>query len=221
MTHPSHAEAWRYFDEMHPDFAADPRNVRLGLCSDGFTPNREFNSGYSCWPVVVTPYNLPPAMCMKDPYMFLTCLIPSPKNPKANIDVYMQPLIDELRELWTPGVLAYDVVGRENFILRAALMWTINDFPAYGMLSGWMTQGKLACPIYMEDTKSFTLRNGCKNSWFDCHRRFLDNDHPYKNNRNAFKKNTVDHEDPPARLSGREVLTGSGIFLRSSSWEKP
>ena len=64
-------------------------------------------------------------------------------------------------------------------MLRAALMWIINDFPTYGMLSGWMTQGKLACPICMEDTKAFTLKYGGKNSWFDCHRRFLDSDHPY------------------------------------------
>ncbi|CAM8965059.1 unnamed protein product [Rhodiola kirilowii] len=34
--------------------------------------------------------------------------------------------------------------------MRAALMWTISDFPAYGMLSGWSTQGKLGCPYCME-----------------------------------------------------------------------
>ena len=28
-------------------------------------------------------------------------------------------------------------------------MWTINDFPAYGMVSGWSTHGKLACPYCM------------------------------------------------------------------------
>ena len=44
-------------------------------------------------------------------------------------------------------------------------MWIINDFPAYRMLFGWSTHGKLACP--------FTLANGGKASFFDCHRRFL------------------------------------------------
>jgi len=29
-------------------------------------------------------------------------------------------------------------------------MWTINDFPTYGMLSGWGTHGRLACPHCME-----------------------------------------------------------------------
>ncbi|KAI3687023.1 hypothetical protein L1987_80713 [Smallanthus sonchifolius] len=30
--------------------------------------------------------------------------------------------------------------------MRAALLWTINDFPAYGYLSGWGTSGYKACP---------------------------------------------------------------------------
>ncbi|KAL0458239.1 UNVERIFIED_CONTAM: hypothetical protein Slati_0451100 [Sesamum latifolium] len=31
MCHPSDVEAWRHFDPTHPDFAVEPRNVRLGL----------------------------------------------------------------------------------------------------------------------------------------------------------------------------------------------
>jgi hypothetical protein len=32
----------------------------------------------------------------KDPVMFLTVIIPGPKNPKHKVDVYLQPLISEL-----------------------------------------------------------------------------------------------------------------------------
>ena len=145
--------------------------MRLGLSSDGFTPYvQPSTSPYSCWPVFLTPYNLPPEMCMTKPYMFLTCLIPGPSNPTKKIDVYFQPLIDDLNQLWNEGVMTYDISTRENFVMRACLMWTINDFPAYGMLSGWETKGKLACPHYMEDTKAFTLSHGGKSSWFDYHR---------------------------------------------------
>ena len=45
--------------------------------------------------MIVTPYNLSLEMCMKDPYLFLTFIIPDPDNPKAKIDIYLQPLIDE------------------------------------------------------------------------------------------------------------------------------
>ncbi|XP_057718959.1 uncharacterized protein LOC130933375 isoform X2 [Arachis stenosperma] len=223
MTHPSHGEAWKSFDRIHSDFALEPRNIRLGLCSDGFTPNIQFSKPYSCWPVIVIPYNLPPGMCMKDPYLFLTCLIPGPNNPKANIDVFLGPLIDELNELWNPGVLTYDIVEKKNFVLKAALMWTINDFPAYGMLSGWMTQGRLSCLICMEDTKSFTLSHGGKASWFDCHRRFLPINHPYRRNKNDFRKNKIESEEAPTRLSGLEIwqrVKGLGKISDNGKWIK-
>jgi len=111
-------------------------------------------------------------MCMTKPYMFLTCLIPGPTNPTKKIDVYLQPLIDDLQLLRNEGVFTYDIFGKENFVMQACLMWTINDFPAYRMLSGWRTKGKLACPHCMEDTKAFTLRHGGKASWFDCRDSF-------------------------------------------------
>jgi len=57
-------------------------------------------------------------------------------------------------------------------------MWTINDFPAYGMLSGWGTHGKLACHT------TWSIQN----CWFDSHRRFLSNDHAFRRNKNVFKK---------------------------------
>ncbi|WMV50469.1 hypothetical protein MTR67_043854 [Solanum verrucosum] len=205
MCHPSDGEAWKHFDRTYPQFAAEPRNIRLGLCSDGFTPHSVSAIPYSCWPVFVTPYNLPPEMCMTSPYIFLNCVIPGPRNPKVLIDVYLQPLIDELKQLWVQGVETFYVSLKQNFNLRTALMWTINDFPAYGMLSGWMTAGKLACPCCMENTKSFTLKHGRKNSWFDCHRQFLSMDHEFRSMKNAFRKNTVEQGCPPPILTGEQV----------------
>jgi len=170
LSHPSDGEAWKHFDEKYPEFAMDPRNVRLGLCTDGFAPFDKSGRTYSCWPVVVTPYNLPTWICMRKEFLFLTIIIPGPKNPKNGIDVCLQPLIDELKLLWTNGVMTYDVSLRQNFVMKACLLWTINDFPAYGMLSGWMTMGKLVCPICIECSKSFYLENSRKVSFFDCYR---------------------------------------------------
>jgi len=154
--------------------------------------------------VIVTPYNLPPEMCMSKPYMFLSCLIPGPSNPKASIDVYLEPLIDDLKKLWV-GILTYDVSRKQNFMMRACLMWTINDFPAYGMLSGWGTHGRLACPHCMEHNKSFTLNYGRKICWFDSHRRSLPNDHPFRRNIKAFRKGQVEIDGPPPRLTPLQV----------------
>nr|GFA78043.1 hypothetical protein [Tanacetum cinerariifolium] len=52
----------------------------------------------------------------------------------------------ELIGLWKDGVETYDAFKKQNFRLKATLMWTVNDFLAYGMLSGSSTHGKLSCP---------------------------------------------------------------------------
>ena len=81
-------------------------------------------------------------------------------------------------------------------------MWTINDFPAYGMLSGWSTHGKLACPYCMENNKVFTLANGGKASFFDCHRRFFPLNHRY---RKDFFVGRVEKNIASPYLSGEEL----------------
>ncbi|XP_016456739.2 uncharacterized protein LOC107780687 [Nicotiana tabacum] len=206
MRHPSDSEAWKHFNETHPFFVAEPRNVRLGLCTDGFQPFGQSGRKYSSWPVIVTPYNLPPWMCMKEAYMFLTVIVPGPTNPKQKIDVFLQPLIKELTLLWEEGVEAFDISKKQNFQLRAALMWTISDFPAYSMLSGWSTAGKLACPYCMEDAQSFRLRHGGKTTWFDSHRMFLDQHHPFRKDRKNFLNGHTVKSLPPTLRTGEEIL---------------
>ncbi|GJY09752.1 transposon protein, CACTA, En/Spm sub-class [Tanacetum coccineum] len=154
--HPANTEAWKHLDKIDPPFARDLRNIRLGLATDGFNPFGNLSSSYIIWPVFIVPYNLPPWKCMKDPYMFMSMLIPGPKSP-LNIDVYLEPLIDELKDLWA-GVDAYDALRKEDFTLRAALLWTINDFPTYGMLYGWSVKGYKACPTCMDETSSHYLK---------------------------------------------------------------
>ncbi|KAJ7963996.1 Transposon protein, putative, CACTA, En/Spm sub-class [Quillaja saponaria] len=207
ITHPSDAEAWKKFDVSHPNFASEIRNVRLGLSTVGFNPFENSSVLVTCWPVFITLYNLPPSMCMKRTSIFLTLVIPGPNSPKKHLDVYLRPLVDELKILWDEGVFTFDAYKKQNFLMRASLLWTISDFPAYGMLSGWSTQGRLACPICMERTKSFYLKNGGKCCWFDCHQQFLPMDHRFGRNKNDFKKGIVEKSPPPLRLSGIEVKT--------------
>ncbi|XP_021621499.1 uncharacterized protein LOC110621531 [Manihot esculenta] len=160
MRHCSDALAWKNFNQTHPTFAMEARNVRLGLCTYEFQPFGQSGQQYSSWSVILTPYNLPSGMCMKDEYMFLTIIIPGPKNPKEKLDVYMQPLVKELKELWEIGVNTYDACQQNNFTMHAALLWTISDFHAYSMLSEWSTAGRTACPYCMENTNAFTLKRG-------------------------------------------------------------
>ncbi|KAL0007409.1 hypothetical protein SO802_008911 [Lithocarpus litseifolius] len=204
MRHPADSEAWKMFDTKYIDFSSESRNVRLGLASDGFNPYGILSTSHSTWPVVLVPYNLPPWMCMKRSSLILSLVVPGPSSPGIAIDVYLQPLIEELRELWDVGVEAYDASSKNRFQLRAALMWTINDFPAYSDLSGWSTKGMFACPSCASDTDSRYLKHGHKVCYMG-HRRWLDKDHPYRKEDTNFD-GTQDMRLAPVPPSGLDIL---------------
>jgi hypothetical protein len=96
IVHPSDGEAWKHFNIVHSHFSAESRDVHLGLCTDGFNPFRSFTAPYSCWPIILMVYNLPPGMCMRLKFMFLSMVIPSSNSLGWNIDVCLRQLIDEL-----------------------------------------------------------------------------------------------------------------------------
>lgn len=60
-------------------------------------------------------------MCMSKTYMFLSFLISDSCNLKANIDVYLEPLIDDLKKLQS-GVLTYDMSRKQNSTMKETLM---------------------------------------------------------------------------------------------------
>ncbi|XP_019261156.1 PREDICTED: uncharacterized protein LOC109239086 [Nicotiana attenuata] len=204
LRHPVDGEAWKYFDSLHEDFARDPRNVRLGLSSDGFNPFRTMSISHSTWPVMLMNYNLSPWICMKPEYIILSRIIPGPSSPGKDIDVYLQPLIAELKELWEIGMETYDADSNEIFQMRAALLWTVSDFPALAMHSGWSTKGRWACPTCNHDTCSQSLKHSRKMCYLG-HRAFLPPDHPSRRDKKSFhgKEN---HRTTPTPLSGIEAF---------------
>ncbi|KAL0559314.1 hypothetical protein IC582_003922 [Cucumis melo] len=201
LRHPADAEGWKHFDREFPEFASDSRNVRLGLASGGFNPFGNMSTSYSMWPVVIIPYNLPPWKCMKESNFFMSLLIPGPRSPGKEIDVYLQPLIEELKQLWTIGVRTYDSLTGEFFQLYATLLWTFNDFPAYGDLSGWSIKGYRACPTCMEDKSSFKIRGKIS---FMGHRRFLPKNHIWRKSKQHDGK--VECRSPPVVINGDDIL---------------
>lgn len=45
----------------------------------------------------------------------LSMIIPGPSSPGNDIDVYLQPLIEEFKELWESGIETYDVEAKKTF----------------------------------------------------------------------------------------------------------
>ncbi|XP_074354077.1 uncharacterized protein LOC141692994 [Apium graveolens] len=65
---------WKIFDDTHKDFGKEPRNLHLALLTDGINPHRLQSSSHSTWPV------------------------------GNDIDVYLAPLIEDLKLLWEEGI---------------------------------------------------------------------------------------------------------------------
>jgi hypothetical protein len=100
MSDPADAEAWHALDHFDPEFARDPRSVRLDLLTDGFQPYSSDSITYSCWPVFAMPYNLPPNEYRKEGFIFLGLMIPGPKELRKQMNIYLRLFMEELNELW-------------------------------------------------------------------------------------------------------------------------
>ncbi|KAL0430476.1 UNVERIFIED_CONTAM: hypothetical protein Sradi_0673600 [Sesamum radiatum] len=80
-----------------PIYREKPRNVRLRLFAQtGLRRTDSIIVLIYVGPLSLRGYNLPPGMCMSFEYMFLTMVISGPSNAKHLIDVYLEPLIEEL-----------------------------------------------------------------------------------------------------------------------------
>ncbi|GKE94439.1 uncharacterized protein Tco_1579294, partial [Tanacetum coccineum] len=147
---------------------------------------------------------------MKETSLMLMMLIPGPRSPAKDIDVYLQPLIKELQELWK-GVWMKDAATGTHFQMKAPVLWTINDFPARSSLSGWSRKGYYACPTCNEDTPSLVVK---KKIVYVGYRRFLRTQHPL---RSKFKEfyGFPEHNPKPRKFTEMDIMLQiSKVFKR-------
>lgn len=74
---------------------------------------------------------------MEPELIFLSIVILGPNSLGRSIDVFFffLPLVDKLNQLWSFRTLIYDIKRKQTFQMKATLMWTINNFPVYEMVS--------------------------------------------------------------------------------------
>jgi hypothetical protein len=101
LRHPADGSQWRAIDSRYKIFKREIRNVRFGLSTDRMNPSNMVNTNHGTWPMTLCIYNLPPWLCMKHTYIMMSLMIQGPHQPGHNIDVYLQPVVDELVEIWT------------------------------------------------------------------------------------------------------------------------
>ena len=105
-----------------------------GWCEPIFPPKHNY---YVC-PVVVINNNIPPWFFMKNEHFMLALIVHGRRQVK-NMDIYLQPLVYELKELWE-GIHVYDVsrpiATERSFTLYDTCSYTTHDYPGLGVFSG-------------------------------------------------------------------------------------
>jgi hypothetical protein len=116
----------------------------------------------------VMPYNLPPDKCLKEGFIFLALIILGPKEPKKQMNIFLQLLFKELKKLWQ-GVNAYDSHLKCRFALDASYLWSIHDYLGYDKFSNRCVHAQMNCLVCMDDSDAYRLPCGKKVTFFDCH----------------------------------------------------
>ncbi|KAJ9535973.1 hypothetical protein OSB04_un000865, partial [Centaurea solstitialis] len=168
---------WKVDDKMGKLY----ESVRQKYC-DGVDVNRG-NRHHSVWPVLTVIYNIPPWLCMKRKFIMLSSLISS--TPCNDIDVFLEPLLDDLQFLFETGVETYDTHTQEMFTLHAVVLWTINDYLALGTLCGCPYSGYKGYVVCRHKTQCVRLPFLGKQSYVR-HRRYLPYDRTFRRQRKAF-----------------------------------
>ena len=134
-------------------------------------------------------------------------LIPGPIATKSeNVDVFLAHVVRDLLKLWR-GIPTIDISkpeGERVFTLRWMLIWIVNDFLAYGLLSGQQVHSYKGCPLCGPETCAEHARLLHKMIYLGG-RRFLDAEHPFRRTRASFN-NHPEWQMAPERSTGEEIL---------------
>jgi hypothetical protein len=178
IRHSTDATQWWNIDSQNPEFAIDPRNIRIAMSTDGMNPSMN-NSTHSTWPIVLMILNLPPWLCNKRKYIMTQGLIPGPQHPRNDIDTYFKPLVEDLKELWyNNGVQVWEEHECDYFGLKAILFVTVSDSPMTRNLLGQSKKVGCVCQHCFRETDSQYLSESQKIVYMG-HRRYIPMKHQF------------------------------------------
>ena len=151
---------------------------------------------------------------MKRKFINLSVLISG--YPGNDIDVFLEPLVDDLQTLFDKGVDTYDASTKDTFKLRVVVLWTINDYPALGTLCGCPYSGFKGCVVCRKDTHYVILFASSKQIYAG-HRRYLPYNHVFRKQKAAFN-GKEDFQHAPTPLTGEQIY--NEVQLIENKWGK-
>ena len=132
------SKAMKQIDKKWPrTFKDEPLSIMFGVAIDGVCPFSFIISNYSVWTIGLIVYNIPPWISARNEYpMFILIILG--KHQVKNMDVYLEPFIDETKLLWK-GIRMYDIShppSNRPFMFYGVLCWIIHDFLRLGVCFG-------------------------------------------------------------------------------------
>jgi hypothetical protein len=121
-----------------PKFAADWRNIMLGMCGDGVTPFDKGNKGCSLYFMVMQIYNLPADVRTIYDHLQMYGIL---DGSHACIQLAWRIFTDDMKEMWRVGSPTYDVAADEVFDLRAMVLNFVHDYPGASEINLQRKQG--------------------------------------------------------------------------------
>jgi hypothetical protein len=103
MKAPCGSKVWEHVEHKWHDFQKELHHLRIGLAMDRVNPFSNQNTNYLLWLVCIIIYNIPPWMITKKTFILISSIVLG-KSQVKKMDVYMQPLVDELLLLWKEGI---------------------------------------------------------------------------------------------------------------------
>jgi len=143
------------------EYFSDPRDVALGLSTDGFCPFKRRQA--TAWPLILFDYNLAPEIRFHAGNRIDLGTIPGPNKPK-DFDSFQWPAFEEFIRL-QHGVRAFDVLADEFFLLRGYLLLIFGDIPAMSMVI-CMTGHNGFSPCRMCNIRGVQIPNSQNNSYY-------------------------------------------------------
>jgi hypothetical protein len=99
IRHPADGTQWKNFDLQYKAFESESRNIKFASSTDGMNPFGENRIVHSTWPVILAMYNFPTWLCHKRKYLMLSILIQGPKQAGIDIDVFLEPHMEDMAKL--------------------------------------------------------------------------------------------------------------------------
>ena len=131
-------DVWKDFQNVSgKPFLSASLGLGLMMNIDWFQPYK--HASYSVGAIYITLMNLPRSVRFKRENVVLIGILPGPSEPKHDINPYLEPLVDELTDLWE-GVTMQVCTrsGKTAHNIRCALLCIACDVPAGRKVCGFL-----------------------------------------------------------------------------------